>query len=115
MEIVGAEQQVMQAALELRSARAELLAANVANADTPGYVARDVEFNDTLARVLGSRNFSGISSEQIAAPENFRVDGNNIDSNQQLAKFYENSLSYIATLKLYGASNSRMVEAGSST
>ncbi|MBV8361316.1 MAG: flagellar basal body rod protein FlgB, partial [Deltaproteobacteria bacterium] len=31
----------MEAALQIRSARAELLAGNVANADTPGYMARD--------------------------------------------------------------------------
>ncbi|HEY6394705.1 MAG TPA: flagellar basal body protein [Candidatus Binataceae bacterium] len=115
MEILGPEQQVMQAALQVRSARAELLAANVANADTPGYIARDLKFDDTLARTLETGDASAASSEKIAAPENLRVDGNNVDLNQQLSKAYENSFNYIATLKLYGDSHARLREATSDT
>ena len=51
MEILQSSQRVMEAALEVRSERAELLAGNVANADTPGYVTRDIKFNDAMDRV----------------------------------------------------------------
>jgi flagellar basal-body rod protein FlgB len=56
MEILRPEQQVMQAALQVQSARAELLAGNVANADTPGYVARDLKFDAALDQVMNSRS-----------------------------------------------------------
>lgn len=42
------------AALEFRSARAEVLAGNIANADTVGYRARDISFDAVLQRTAGS-------------------------------------------------------------
>ena len=41
-------------ALNLRSQRTELLAANMANADTPGYRARDIDFKSALAQASGN-------------------------------------------------------------
>jgi len=104
----------MQAALEVRAARAEILAVNVANADTPGYVAQDLNFKNMLGQLLDSNDASVTPSETLAR-ENLRADGNDVDLNQELGKAYENSLSYVATLKLYGDSNSRTIEATSST
>ena len=114
MEILRPEQQVMQAALQVRSARAELLAGNVANADTPGYVARDLKFDAAVDQVLDSGGQDAAVSDSIVKPENLRFDSNDVDVNQQLAKSYENSLSYVATLKLYGDSMNRLVSATSS-
>jgi flagellar basal-body rod protein FlgB len=114
MEILRPEQQIMQAALQVRSARAELLAGNVANADTPGYVARDLKFDAAMDQVLSSDGQDAASSDSIAKPENLRFDSNDVDVNQQLAKSYENSMSYVATLKLYGDSMNRMVSATNS-
>jgi len=116
MEILRPEQQVMQAALQVRSARAEVLAGNVANADTPGYVARDLKFDSALDQILdaGGAQDTPTSSDSIATPENLRFDHNDVDVNQQLAKSYDNSLSYVATLKLYGDSMNRITTATSS-
>ena len=113
MEILRPEQQVMQAALQVRSARAELLAGNVANADTPGYVARDLKFDTAMDQVMASGGNDASSSDSIVKPENLRFDNNDADVNQQLAKSYDNSLSYVATLKLYGDSMNRIVTATS--
>ena len=116
MEILRPEQQVMQAALEVRSARAELLAGNVANADTPGYIARDLKFDDAMDQILdaGSAQDTPSSTGSLLAPQNLRYDNNDIDVNQQLAKSYDNSLSYVATLKLYGDSMNRITAATNS-
>ena len=99
----------------MRAARAELLAGNVANADTPGYAARDIKFDDALKQVLdsGDQQQAGSSFETVTARENLGFDNNDIDINQQLAKSYENSLSYVATLKLYGDSMGRLKSATS--
>jgi flagellar basal-body rod protein FlgB len=115
MEILQPEQQVMTAALQVRAARAELLAGNVANADTPGYQARDLKFDAALKSVMENGSQGGSSFETVTARENLGFDGNDIDINQQLAKAYENSLSYVATLKLYGDSMGRLKSATSSS
>ncbi|PIY03491.1 MAG: flagellar basal body rod protein FlgB, partial [Gallionellales bacterium CG_4_10_14_3_um_filter_54_96] len=44
--------QFHQTALSLRGARQELLAANIANADTPNYKARDVDFASALQNAV---------------------------------------------------------------
>ena len=115
MEILRPEQQVMQAALQVRSARADLLAGNVANADTPGYVARDLNFDNAMDQMLDAGAGPGTpSAKSLDTPENLRFDSNDVDLNQQLAKSYENSLSYVATLKLYGDSMNRINTAATS-
>ncbi|HLX36438.1 MAG TPA: flagellar basal body protein [Candidatus Binataceae bacterium] len=116
MEILRPEQQVMQAALQVRSARAELLAGNVANADTPGYIARDLNFDSAMDQMLdgGDQASTPSSTDSLSNPENLRFDSNDVDVNQQLAKSYDNSLGYVATLKLYGDSMNRIVSATNS-
>jgi len=42
-------------ALVLRAERQSLLASNIANADTPGYVARDINFKETLGQLMQTR------------------------------------------------------------
>jgi flagellar basal-body rod protein FlgB len=115
MEILQPEQQVMAAALQVRAARAELLAGNVANADTPGYQARDIKFDDALKQVVENGGQQESSFETVTARENLGFDKNDIDINEQLAKSYENSLSYVATLKLYGDSMGRLKSATASS
>jgi flagellar basal-body rod protein FlgB len=43
-------------ALVLRAERQRIIASNIANADTPGYAARDINFKDTLAKMTGASN-----------------------------------------------------------
>lgn len=49
---------VHQYTIGARSQRAEVLAENIANADTPGYKARDVDFSSLLAQAQGSQTTS---------------------------------------------------------
>ena len=116
MEILRPEQQVMQAALQVRSMRAEVLAGNVANADTPGYVARDLNFDRAMDQAVGSEagGAQTSSSSSLLTPENLNFDNNDVDLNQQLAKSYENAAGYVATLKLYGDSMNRVISATNS-
>ena len=57
---------VHAAALKLRSQRTEVLAANLANADTPGYRARDIDFKRALATASGQRRRSASISRRPA-------------------------------------------------
>jgi len=94
--------------LQVRSTRAELLASNVANADTPGYIARDIDFDQALKNAIDSGTNAPALLNKPSPLENLRYDGNDTDPSEELAKAYQNSLSYIATLKLYGDSLERL-------
>lgn len=102
-------------ALALRSRRNELLASNIANADTPGYKARDLDFRAVLSRVDGSgptrlritdgRHLGGPSGGSLLdeeplyrVPNQPSLDGNTVDPNLEKAAFAENALRYNASL-----------------
>lgn len=90
------------AALELRSQRIGVLSANIANAATPGFKARDLDFNAALdARIATQRG------EPLAAQEPALVyrsgglpslDGNTVELGREQVAFAENALAYSATL-----------------
>jgi flagellar basal-body rod protein FlgB len=88
------------AALELRSHRLGLITSNIANAATPGYKARDIDF----AAALAVRTSGGDTSRAIDSATRYRIptmpslDGNTVElANEQMA-FAENAVAYSATL-----------------
>jgi flagellar basal-body rod protein FlgB len=91
------------AALELRSERMRVIASNIANAATPGYKARDVDFDKGLEAKLGKRS-GGLSS---AAEPDLRyrrsampsLDGNTVELGREQIAFAQNALQYSATLE----------------
>lgn len=109
VEILRPEQRVLEAAIELRSARGELLAENVANADTPGYLQRDLSFDDALAQVLDGEQpgTQPVARNEIIS-QNLRFDRNDVDVNRELSRVYDNAVKYVTTLKLYSDSVSRL-------
>ncbi len=95
------------AALLLREKRSTLLASNIANADTPGYKARDIDFNHALQAAM-STSFSDTSSSSLAQDfVQYRVpiqpdtgDGNSVDMQQEKMAFAKNSLDYQLSLSI---------------
>ena len=85
------------AALEVRSARMGVLASNIANASTPGFKARDVDFRAALQSLEGG-------SDGIAAATKYRVptqtsmDGNTVELSEAQTAFAENAVQYQTTL-----------------
>jgi flagellar basal-body rod protein FlgB len=108
-------------ALKLRSQRTELLANNLANADTPGFRARDIDFQKALQHATSGQSAGELkttSAGHIAtsgAPTaangelKYRVplapslDGNTVDAQLEQASFAENSVRYQATLTFLSA------------
>lgn len=104
---------IHERALELRSRRAEVLAANLANADTPGYKARDFDFKtllnsemDTTTR-LRTTDSRHIQAESGTVPPSqllYRVptqpslDGNTVDTEHEHVAFGTNAVEYQASL-----------------
>ncbi|PKM07694.1 MAG: flagellar basal body rod protein FlgB [Gammaproteobacteria bacterium HGW-Gammaproteobacteria-4] len=103
-------------ALSLFSQRAQVLASNIANADTPRYLARDLDFHAVMARETGSDaplNLAATQSGHIAAgnaggdasmalryrvPSQPAMDGNTVDTQIEQAAYAENSVRYQASL-----------------
>jgi flagellar basal-body rod protein FlgB len=95
-------------ALQLESRRTELLASNLANADTPGFKARDIDFKQVLAAASGAASAGGNaagtsaleSATQYRVPMAPSLDGNTVDVQLEQAAFAENNVRYQATLTL---------------
>ena len=119
-------------ALSLRAERQRLLASNIANADTPGYVAKDMNFSQALREATGSpglltsaRVLSGTSSTHIGTAMNSRgpsnlvysnasqtsLDSNSVDMDRERASLTENSVKYEATLRFINGSVRTMLDA----
>lgn len=114
-------------ALSLRSERQRLIASNIANADTPGYVARDMNFSQALREATGSLpsartlsvsqaghidsggNGGGVASIRTDASLSYamagqtNLDRNTVDMDRERASFADNSVKYEATLRFINA------------
>ena len=110
-------------ALNLRSERQRLIASNIANADTPGYVARDMNFAQALrnatgnaqpaatlaasqpGHIGGSGSLPGgtFSTLMYAAPSQTNLDRNTVDMDRERASFADNTVKYEATLRFIGS------------
>ncbi|MFM5930262.1 MAG: flagellar basal body rod protein FlgB, partial [Novosphingobium sp.] len=88
-------------ALQLRSQRMGLITSNIANAATPGYKARDIDF----AAALKARTSGASQSEAMQAATRYRVptmpslDGNTVEMATEQLAFSENAVGYSATLQ----------------
>ena len=105
----------------LRAERQRLIASNIANADTPGYVARDLNFAQALKQATGTAG-GGTGGPVIptashaahlgagpaarseanlvyATPSQTNLDRNTVDMDRERANFADNSVRYEATLR----------------
>lgn len=90
------------AALTLRSERMGVIASNIANAATPGYKARDIDFGAALdARLAGQRGDTAADPQAgmvWRTPTMPTLDGNTVELNREQVAFAENAVAYSATL-----------------
>lgn len=126
-------------ALQLRSQRQAVLASNIANADTPGYVARDFDFSRELAARTGKATagstvaLSASSAGHLNAdgrpavgspgranstvnlqyrrPEQAALDRNTVDLDRERANFADNAVRYESTLRFINSSVRSMISA----
>ena len=109
--------QFNQVALSLRATRQELIASNIANADTPNYKAKDIDFASALqgaltgsgqklqVAVTSAQHLAGATGESVmGAPVQYRkplqpsADGNTVDMDVERAQFADNALRYEASV-----------------
>lgn len=107
-----------QKALGLRAARQELLSGNIANADTPGFKAKDFDFSKAMQNAQSSQaiqhsalattaprhidlaDFRSITSvpKQYRIPQQPSIDGNTVDMDTERMQFVDNAMRYDAGL-----------------
>ena len=106
--------------LELRSRKAEIISNNLANGDTPGFMARDIDFKSVLSGMTGGNGKGVGNSLPMAAtsgqhlslspgpemdadlmyrlPSQPSVDGNTVDVNRERSEFFHNTTQYQASI-----------------
>jgi flagellar basal-body rod protein FlgB len=116
-------------ALVLRAERQRLIASNIANADTPGYQAREMDFAQALRQATGGSTATAplavTQPGHDAAVTDLRdepgllyarnsqdaVDRNTVDLDRERASFTDNTVKYEATLRFINASVRSMLDA----
>ncbi len=126
-------------ALLLRAERQKVIASNIANADTPGYAGRDINFKEAMAAATGNSmtlqplaltgsGGSGITNSRhmvlqpsttslSATPLAYTVqtqpsmDGNSVDMDRERASFADNAVRYEATLRFINGSSRTILSA----
>lgn len=112
---------VHEQALSLRTKRSEVLASNLANADTPGYKAKDMDFNQVLKDFSNNQNVTLASTNKAHLSSNGQkggnaynpeieliertplqtsLDGNTVDTQVESAKLAENNMRFLASLRI---------------
>lgn len=120
---------VHAAALKLRGERHQMLSENLANADTPHYKARDIDFASALKQAqenqggglpLAATNASHLGGQAegrggaealYRVPQSPSLDGNTVETQVEQAKFAENTVRYRASLDFLGGRISSLVGA----
>ncbi|MGB5247054.1 MAG: flagellar basal body rod protein FlgB [Woeseia sp.] len=110
-------------ALKFRAMRNEVLSSNIANADTPNYKARDIDFSTALKNATGAQlnlrttsnrhvqprnDFSTAADVKFRIPTQSTLDGNTVQTDVEQAAFAENALQYRASLTFLNGSISRL-------
>ena len=125
-------------ALVLRAERQRVIASNIANADTPGYVGRDVNFKEAMGAATGTgtqlqsltpatssdssshaRHFAlqastaslGSSALSYTTQTQPAMDGNSVDMDRERANFVDNSVRYEATLRFINGQSKTLLSA----
>ena len=117
---------VHENALAVQSRRSELLAENLANSDTPGFKARDIDFKKALSAASAGEVSSLQSTSQkhiqpdeqymgyaveFRVPQQPSIDGNTVESHIEMAEFTNNAMRYMASLRFINGKVSTLMSA----
>jgi len=122
---------IHQYALQARVQRAEILANNLANADTPGFKARDIDFQAIMKQAQSNASGFGMNitnsghiTEGGSAPGSLSdndllyrtshqpsVDGNTVDAQQEQSRFMRNAMDYQASFQFLSSKFSGITKA----
>lgn len=98
MKIFDASLDTMQKAMDVRMRNQRVIAANLANVDTPGFKARRLDFEGSMANALRGRLDPAVIERSDAPGQT--LDGNNVDLEGELSQLGRNKLMYEVTAQL---------------
>ena len=123
-------------ALVVRAERQRTIASNIANADTPGYAARDVNFREAMSDALGTSGRPGMVRPEAGATHARHIpvasstgslgsgarlgyavqtqpamDGNSVDLDRERGNFVDNAVRYESTLRFINGSSRTILSA----
>jgi len=111
MDVLSTAFGIHEQALGVRSQRMEIIARNIANADTPNYKAQDIDFKAMLKDVkteyltaTNEKHFGGLQEApdngmRYRTPFNSSFDGNTVEMNVEQAQYGKAASEYQATLQ----------------
>lgn len=102
LDSITTQSTILESALQAAEYKNQVILNNIANADTPGFKGKHVEFesvlNDALetSRRTGKLDMSGVMPKLMSKHSGYsvRIDENNIDAETELTEFYKNSAKY---------------------
>ena len=111
---------IHEQALQLRGKRAAVIANNLANATTPNFKARDIDFKAALTkqtsttgkgvglgtsndRHIQTNNNAGFMNELFRTPHQPSIDGNTVEEQVEHAEYMKNSLAFQASFEMLNA------------
>ena len=111
-------------ALNIRNKRNDVIASNIANAATPNYKARDINFLDEFKKVTNTGEIKTTHSNHIPT-KNYNIsgkafyrdpviaslDGNTVELSVEQMQFAENTMKYQTTLKFLNGKITKMISA----
>ena len=116
--------EIHSAALGLRNKKNEIIASNIANAATPNYKARDLDFNSEMSRHLKTGNLKTTNEKHFSLmrpvshkgvsfrePLQQSLDGNTVELAVEQMEFSENSIRYSTTLSFLNSKISGLMSA----
>jgi flagellar basal-body rod protein FlgB len=111
-------------ALNIRNKRNDIIASNIANAATPNYKARDINFLDEFKKVtntgeiktthsnhIPTRNYNISGKAFYRDPVIASLDGNTVELSVEQMQFAENTMKYQTTLKFLNGKITKMISA----
>ncbi len=114
-------------ALMLRSQRSSVLAANIANADTPNFKAKDIDFKTALSEAGGDLKpiatatghvdpagnviASTLDAIRYRIPNQASLDGNTVESDVEQGRFADNAIHYQASLNFINGKVNGLIRA----
>jgi flagellar basal-body rod protein FlgB len=94
---------VLQYAVDGVAQQQQATANNLANSETPGYTAQDVDFETSLQQALASPDGGTASTVVSADPAAAATNGNNVDTGTQLVDAQQETLQYQTTVDMLNA------------
>ncbi|MGO9016527.1 MAG: flagellar basal body rod protein FlgB [Dissulfurispiraceae bacterium] len=92
---------ILEHMLDVAAFRNKVLTSNIANADTPGYKAKDISFQKEMEKAAGTEGNQGFDIYESATTMPNR-DGNTVNVDIEMAKVAENNLIYDTAVQLMG-------------